>query len=262
MVPAQDFHRILCTRPVEQNTLWARKLEQLKLDCRIVQAPLLELGEVTDEAQIHAIKQRLMDLDTYACIIFVSQNAINYGFEWIEHYWPQLPYGIDWLAIGKKTGELLQHRLGGLSQVHCATQLMTSEDLLSLDVLHDIADKKVLICRGLGGRPTIAEELTQRGASVELCELYERRSPDSAQSAYINLNLNKQDILPIFSGETLDNFHQLTKDLTSTEWQDTLLIVPSERVANIAENYGFKNIVTAKNANEESMLEAINKQLL
>lgn len=250
-----ENYRILCTRPVEQNSKWAPKVAHL--GCTVVEAPLLELTAVTHADGINAIKQSIMALDDYYGIIFVSQNAIDYAFEWIEQYWPQLPYGIEWLAIGKKTGDLLQQRLGNLSQVQCATDLMTSEDLLSLDVLHDVTGKKVLICRGLGGRPTLADELSVRGASVDLCELYERQCPRDAHETYAALTFDSYDILPIFSGETLDNFFALAKKLNLPQWQSVQLITPSQRVSDIAKTYGFKHIITAANANEENMLNCI-----
>ena len=250
-----ENYRILCTRPVGQNRQWAQKVAHL--GCKVVEAPLLELTAVTHTNGINAIKQSIMALDNYYGIIFVSQNAINYAFEWIEQYWPQLPYGIKWLAIGKKTGDLLQQNLGNLSQVQCATDLMTSEDLLSLDVLHDVTGKKILICRGLGGRPTLADELSARGACVDLCELYERKCPIDAHQIYAPLAFDSCDILPIFSGETLDNFFALAKSLNLPQWQKVQLITPSQRVSDIAKAYGFKHIITAPNANEENILTCI-----
>lgn len=250
-----ENYRVLCTRPVEQNNKWAQKVA--RLGCTVVEAPLLELTAVTSTDGINAIKRSIMALDDYYGIIFVSQNAINYAFEWIEQYWPQLPYGIEWLAIGKKTGDLLQQRLGNLSQVQCATDLMTSEDLLSLDVLHDIAGKKFLICRGLGGRPTLADELSVRGASVDLCELYERQCPRDVSEIYASLAFDSHDILPIFSGETLGNFFALAKSLSLPQWHTVQLITPSQRVSDIAKTYGFKHIITAPNASEENILNCI-----
>lgn len=250
-----ENYRVLCTRPVEQNSKWAQKVAHL--GCTVVEAPLLELTAVTATDGINAIKRSIMALDDYYGIIFVSQNAINYAFEWIEQYWPQLPYGIEWLAIGKKTGDLLQQRLGHLSRVQCATDLMTSEDLLSLDVLHDITGKKILICRGLGGRPTLADELSVRGARVDLCELYERQCPRDANETYASLAFDSHDILPIFSGETLENFVTLAKSLHLPQWQTVQLITPSQRVSGIAKAYGFEHIITAPNASEENILNCI-----
>ena len=252
---SSENYRILCTRPAKQNSQWAQKVA--RLGCTVLEAPLLELTAVTSAQGINSIKQSIMALDAYYGIIFVSQNAINYAFEWIEQYWPQLPYGIEWLAIGKKTGDLLQQRLGNLSQVQCATHLMTSEDLLSLDLLQDVTGKKILICRGVGGRPTLADELSARGANIDLCELYERHCPHEANETYAPLTFDTYDILPIFSGETLDNFFTLAKKLNLSQWQIVQLITPSQRVSDIAKAYGFEHIIKASNANEESMLNCI-----
>lgn len=248
--------RILCTRPIDQNDQWAQKAQ--KLGRTVVKAPLLALSPLSQPEHIQAIKQCIMNLDRYQHVIFVSQNAVDFSFQWIEKYWPQLPSGINWLPIGKKTAFRLQSQPSLTSAIPSNQQRMTSEELLQLPSLQNIEQSRVLICRGLGGRPLMADELTSRGARVDLCELYQRDIPKEAAKLYTQLHLQPNDIVPVFSGETLTNLHTTIHD-NLNHWQDIAVIVPSRRVADQAISYGFNHVICADNASEDCMYESLER---
>lgn len=219
----------------------------------IVNIPLLTIEPVSSDNDKQAIKNQVLNLEHFAHIIFVSQNAVAHGFEWIENYWPQLPIGISFYAVGAKTAAAVQRY--NVTVTQCG-EAMNSEALLALPALQAVNDQKILIFRGKGGRPKLAVELEARGAQVRYCELYERLLPKAAMAQCRQIaQMNAQHIIPIFSGDTLSNLMQV---LPATMNKNSItLVLPAERVATLARQLGFIHIYVAKNASEAAMLHAI-----
>lgn len=216
---------------------------------------------MSDNAHKQAVKNHILELDDFSILIFVSQNAVAHGFSWIDDYWPQFPEALSCLAVGAKTEQAVRKRLEhfGLSTASqiSADSKMDSEALLAMPILADVKDKKILIFRGLGGRTKLNETLHARGAIVSHCELYERKLPPAAAEQLKQLGLNiENDIVTVFSGESLVNLHALLKNETQN-WQDLAIVVPSARVSEQAATLGFKKIAQALNATEEAMHQAL-----
>ncbi len=271
----QGLH-IVVTRPLAQAEPWAKRLVDLGANVSLI--PLLNIVPVQNDAQVQAIKNHILDFDLYSKVIFVSQNAVSYGFEWLENYWPQLPVGVSFFAVGETTATLIQAR--GVSVTDLAqTQYgaMTSETLLQSPALQQVAGEKILIMRGLGGRTHLGEALTARGAKVNYCELYERHVPVAAATQFAQVlktnalaiyalesEVLEIEALPIIvtlhSGESLENLMAILKQLIPNnpmKMQQLILLVPSERVAEQAIDAGFSTIFTADNATEASMLQRL-----
>ena len=241
------------TRPAHQNAPWQQQLAALGETTAL---PLLEIIPVSSDEATQAVKGLILDLDHFQHVLFVSQNAVKHGFEWFDQYWPQLPVGIQFYAVGSKTAEAVREHHAEV--IECG-EAMNSEALLALPSLQQVAHDKVLICRGQGGRPTLAQVLEQRGAKVSYCELYQRALPNKAKTQCAALPLDRQHIIPLFSGDTLQNLilalpSNMNKD-------DTALIVPAQRVADTAQQAGFKHVTVAANASQDAMLAATNQCL-
>lgn len=249
------MQRVWATRPVQQNAAWIETLKQQKLE--VLEAPLLAITAVGDPESIQAIKNIILDFDQFQKLIFVSQNAVNIGFDWIEDYWMQMPQGLEFFAVGKKTAKMVQARG---QEVSVAEEAMNSEELLSLPGLQDVWGQKILIFRGRGGLPKLGDELKNRGAIVRYCELYDRNIPEQAVASVKDLIHQPQctadDIVPVFSGETLQNLDRVLEQAQASH-RDWLLVVPGKRVAEMAQNLGYRRINVAANASEPAMLEAI-----
>jgi len=258
---------IVVTRPSAQAEPWAARLRDLGANTTV--ASLLEIVPVSENAQIQAIKNCILDLDVYRKAIFVSQNAVEHGFEWIDMYWPQLPVGIDFFAVGETTAKQLQDR--GVKVTDLAqsqTGAMTSETLLQSPALQQVADEKIVIFRGLGGRPHIGEVLSARGAQVSYCELYERILPSDSvrkcaaifsQSAGQSPSGDKL-VLVLHSGEALENLQRVLRELAANASEimtGVYLLVPSQRILELAEAAGFIHVCAAQNATEASMLQGL-----
>lgn len=212
---------------------------------------LLEPLESLSPAQ----RQPLLDLDIYQHVIFISANAVRFGMARIDEYWPQLPAGLNWYAIGETTAQMLRER--GLSPL-TPGQEMNTEGLLSLPQLQSVGDERVLIVKGQGGRATLRQSLEQRGARVDELACYRRCCPQLPVQELPELLRDAAiDVVLISSGEGLGNMLTLLSAEETTKFSDIGLIVPSPRVAALAQQAGFNNVVTAANASDAAMLQAL-----
>ncbi len=264
---AQDF-RVVITRPEAQAAPWAEHLQTLGFECARVN--LLDIVAVSDEQKIRAIKNKILDFDLYQKVIFVSQNAVDCGMTWLEDYWPQLPIGIDYFAVGATTAKKLADygvRVQDLAVSNSGG--MTSEDLLNAEHLQDVDGEKILIFRGCGGRGHLAEKLRERGASVDYCELYERVLPAQAPEQLLQLMTDTKAastniVMSLHSGESLQNLLTALAQLTSAQQQslstwlrNLFVLVPSQRIADTAQAAGFARIIRAENATDSAMTAAL-----
>lgn len=271
--PTLNGWRVLNTRPDAQAEKWQQALTEA--GAVTVRLPLMAIEALTDSAQIQAIKDRIMSVSDYQHAIFVSQNAAHYGLDWLDQYWPELPYELKFYAVGRATAQCLSDY--GCRVIE-AGNTMNSEALLALPSLQDLTHQKVVIFRGLGGRPLLAEQLELRGAQVDYCELYRRVFPrDGAERILSDAAWgNDNDIVAVHSGESLLNWCQLLGDMAAAKTPPTqahkasqlpynqqhlrqlTLLVPGQRVAQLAREHQFTRIVVADNASDHAMLEALN----
>lgn len=261
---------VVITRPQKQARVWAEKLQAESIGSQIIS--LMEIQSFRHDLETEetrSIKNCILDLDLFQKIIFVSQNAVEQGMEWIDAYWPQIPQGVDFFAIGETTANLL--RSYGVDVQDLAVSSngdMTSESLLQATGLQQVANEKILIVRGVGGRGHLADGLIARGAIVKYCEVYKRQIPESAQellSKWLKSCCQgaNQYLLAFHSGETLQNFQQVlteTKGIMSEVqelFDKTYALVPSKRLELAAADAGFKHCILAANATDEAMTFAV-----
>ena len=90
---------LLLTRAEPDNQRLASALAALGVSTRSL--PLLSI-----EPQPESPDQRelMLDIDRYNAVIVVSPVAARLGVERLDAYWPQMPVGIDWFAVGHGTG--------------------------------------------------------------------------------------------------------------------------------------------------------------
>ena len=241
---------VIITRPAHQS---APILHQLNtLGWRSIERPLMAIAPVADDEQAGALRQTIQNLDHYQAVVVVSMNAAEIGLQWMDNYWPQAPVGIDWIAVGPSTSDILSH--AGLT-VHCPTSGFDSEAMLTLPCLHPdtLANKKVLLWRGIGGREFLATTLRQYGATVEYAELYERQEILYTETEWQQA-LQQKPILMLSSTQALDivcaQVPNLPEHLSG-------LIVPSHRSSDDAQRRGFQRVVTAASARDDDMLTCL-----
>ena len=222
-----------------------------------VALPLLQISAIDEShPSYHQLKQHFLDLDLFQHVIFISPNAAQFGGDWIDEYWPQLPVKVNWFAIGNRTAQTLSNY--GIDAYHSPLGY-DSEALLASSALQEVAGDKILIIRGVGGRPTLGEELSARGAEVSYAEVYVRECPE-----YNNTDIDQAlspapDVILISSGEGLDNLNKLLLQtgFSADSLKECKIVVPSDRVNNKAQAMGFKQITTASGPDDQAMLDTL-----
>jgi len=252
MMPADlQGLRVLVTRPQQQAAPLCAKLAQA--GAVAVPFPTLEIVPVTEQdPDAASLRRCFLNLDQYHAVLFVSANAARLAHAWIDHYWPQLPLRVHWLAVGQATAAALT-QLG--FNASGAAGGMDSEALLASPQLQRLEHTKILICRGEGGRELLRDTLVSRGATVDYAELYRRQRPPYRAE---EIESRIYDLLPsamlVSSGEALTNLLTLTG---GRQLLNIALVVPSQRVAEQAQAAGFKTVITAANATDDAMITAL-----
>ena len=242
---------VLVTRPAGQGDVLCQGINARGFSAH--QLPLLALEPLS---QLPATERsRVLALDEFQHIIFISANAVRFGMAVIEDYWPQLPLGLNWYAVGDGTARALA-AFGVTAQTPGPD--MTSEGLLALPDLLGCGGERVLLVKGEGGRDALAGELAARGARVETLACYRRVPPALARGDFAAA-LARWDIglIMISSGEGLANMLALLSPEETSKLKDIKLLLPSARVAEAAAAAGFRQCLVAGNASDNAMLRAL-----
>ncbi|MFK7865668.1 MAG: uroporphyrinogen-III synthase [Pseudohongiellaceae bacterium] len=246
---------VLVTRPIGQQAELIAKLEAL--GAAVVSKPMLRIEGLTDAGSINSLKSKIQNLAEYDVAIFISTNAARFGGAWIDQYWPQFPQKLTVIAIGSSTARSLHEKI--LCPVVQPTKGSTSEDVLALPELSNIAGKRVVIFRGIGGRELLATELKTRGAKVDYLEVYSRHSLEvDSNDFYAELREEGVNILSANSSETATLLKNgLGKHFSGVS--EMPLLVPSARVAQQARKMGFSKAVNCEGADPDAFVAALLK---
>jgi uroporphyrinogen-III synthase len=241
---------VLVTRPAGQGDELCDAVQRAGFPA--YKLPLLRLLPLPELAPPQ--RRLLLELDHFRHIIFVSGNAVKHGMAWIGPCWPRLPANLIWYAVGAATARLLVP-FGIMAHT---PGTMTSEGLLDLPQLQQVSGQRVLIVKGEGGRTALADGLGRRGAQVDELICY-RRAPLALGPGELALKLSQWDVglVMISSGEGLANLLALLSPEETSKFNHITLLVPSERVAQIAQSAGFCRVITAENASDSAMLRAL-----
>jgi uroporphyrinogen-III synthase len=239
---------IAITRPADQ----AETLAELVRDAggTPILFPLLAIAPLNDYAAFDAIVDRLDDFDW---AFFISSNAVQHGIQRVLSR-RQLPPRLRYAAVGPATAAQLQQF--GVADVLIPADRFDSESLLNLAEMHDVAGKRCVVFRGVGGRELLADTLRQRGAQVEFAECYRRinPNPDARELTRMWQNGRLQAIV-VTSSEALRNLLEIAGD--KADWlRATPVFVNHARIAEYAREQGLQAI-TARTPGDAGMLEAL-----
>lgn len=98
---------VLTTRPGSRGAVLDAMLSEA--GCEVECLKLMALEALPLEP---AARQAIIDVDLYRGVIVISPQAAGYLADWLEEWWPQLPEGISFYAVGAATAEVLHSRLG------------------------------------------------------------------------------------------------------------------------------------------------------
>ncbi|GAA3943555.1 uroporphyrinogen-III synthase [Litoribacillus peritrichatus] len=252
--------KLLITRAEPHASALAEQLTQIGVESCSV--PVMNIEPI---ALTGVTRNQVLDLDGFSTVIVVSANAAALLAEHIDHYWPQLPVNLNWVAIGEATANKLAACLPELPREAIYIPDGTdSEALLALSVLASVETQKLLIVKGEGGRQLIQQGLAERGARVVELPLY-RRQPNLAESKALKQALSSHcDWIQVASAESflfmlemlgVKGANSNTAALPHTaKW-----LVPSLRVADvlIAHGVSSEHILCCKSASNDAIVSEV-----
>lgn len=195
--------------------------------------PALEIEAVALDELTGALTQ----LNAADIAIFISPNAAQFGMAAIH----TLPAAIQVFAVGPGTTRALQAH--GLDNI-ITPDGQDSEALLALPQLADVAGKRVVIVRGVGGRALLADTLHSRGAQVDFMECYRRVCPRTdAAPLLARWQAGGIDAVTVTSAETLHNLAVLLGESGRPLLLRTPLFAPHEKIADAARRFGIAQAI-------------------
>jgi uroporphyrinogen-III synthase len=185
-------------------------------------------------------------------IIFVSPNAVAFGLKLLAGQ------GIKQAGIGAVGASTAwQLKQVGIPVDLIPDQGYDSEGLLSLPELSQVAEQKILIVRGEGGRALLGDTLQARGAKVRYAEVYRRAKPNPGIEPLIADWDEQVQLVTATSREILQNLVEILGASGWSKLAQTPLVVVSERMEQQAQQMGFARIIRAAGADERSLMKAI-----
>jgi uroporphyrinogen-III synthase len=253
---------VLLTRPIGKSEELALNLSELNITSYI--QPLFDYQH---SAQKNDIQQAVVDADI---VIFVSVPAVNYTHACYPLTTLQNPdentsdsktAQVQFFAVGQATTLALQAL--GITKVQSPTSplLETSEGLLALPALNKVKGRKVVIFRGNGGREHIANTLTERGATLNYIESYQRIWSTIPQEAVNHWKSNKINCIVATSNDILNALVTLIDDNKGQYdpfWREQCTwLVASQRIADNAKCLGIKKIINSQGASTKQLTDKL-----
>jgi uroporphyrinogen-III synthase len=239
---------VLVTRPEQQS---APLCEQIAaLGGRPIPFPALIIKSAADP---QAMTAQLRAGGPFDIAIFVSPNAVRYGLELLDG--APLPGNPRIAAVGQGTARALE--AGGIDVGILPAKRYDSEALLAAEELQKLQGRRILIVRGNGGRALLADTLRQRGADVVLAEVYRRECPVADAGPLLQRWRDEVQVVTVTSVEILENLATLLGQQGRELLLATPLVTISERIGDRARALGYEQIIFARRAEDEAIIDAV-----
>lgn len=234
---------VLVTRPTHQAGALVQAIRAAGGEA--VEFPALAIEAVPQAALAGA----LAEVAAADIVVFISPNAAHFGLAAIG----TLAAGAAVFAVGPGTARALAEH--GVTAT--VPEGHDSEALLALPALQQVAGRRVVIVRGEGGRPLLADTLAARGAKVTYLECYRRRLPKAdAQALRARWQAGGVDAVTVTSAEALENLATLLGEAGRPLLCATPLFVPHEKIAAAARRFGVAHVI-ATAAGDAGLVEGL-----
>ena len=234
---------VVLTRPQADSERLSETLQNEGFQTRVM--PIITIEAIPTAEQAPA-----PSLSDDALCIFISANAVRFGL-------PQLGSALarnsdlTVIAVGNKTRNTLAAE-GIQAQVPVRAD---SEGLLAMPALSAPDSRDVVIVKGEGGRELLASELTGRGARVTEWACYRRCWPEVDVSGLIEISAGL--IFQVSSGEMVSRLSELLAGGGQADLFQSSIIVPSDRVARLATEIGWGQVIRAEDASDDAFIRAL-----
>jgi uroporphyrinogen-III synthase len=254
-IPALHGVGVLVTRPELQAMPLCRLLEAQ--GASTLRLPAVEIKPLGDR---RALAAQLGDLEHFDVIIFSSANAVRFGVSFLDQR-----RGLTLAALGPATARAL-NQAGYRVAIHPEDSIDT-EGLLKHPQLERVAGQRILMVKGGDGRELLRQELSQRGATVVIADVYERAPANPSASALAQVHERfaagaihvvtatslevGRNLLKLAAGERAPP--ELRNEFERVHW-----LVPSERVALGLRELGLKApLLQAPSAEDQDLVTAL-----
>ncbi|MBP6115481.1 MAG: uroporphyrinogen-III synthase [Neisseriaceae bacterium] len=237
---------VLVTRPKNQ----AAQLMRLLAEAGFLPLWASPIAIVPEAQALAALPAQLAAADV---VFFVSPSAVEMAASAIDlsRYQPQ------WVAVGQATATAL--RAEGVASVWAPEQGHDSEAVLALPLWAEWAKRphpaKILIVRGQGGRPWLAEALSAAGHDVRFAEVYQRQAQDidwqaiqaqQGPAELVAVCVTSSEIGSGLWAQMPDSLQQLFKNL--------LYLTPHERISQTLQTLGAHRVITCALGDDKMVL--------
>lgn len=201
------------------------------------------------------IDKNIQQIKQATIVIFNSPNAVYHSIEKIHRYYPQWPAMTKIAAIGEGTASAL-YDVHLTAHITPATDF-SSEALLKMPELQQVADRQIILIKGLDGNTLLANTLHQRHADVLEIQVYERLLPHYSQEKISSILAKNITAIIAASDETLINLWKLVNDEHKKILRRIPLVIVSEKMRRTAEYFGFLTTLFMPDARNETIITAL-----
>jgi uroporphyrinogen-III synthase len=227
--PLQGLH-IINTRPKHQAPAWSQPL-------RAMGATVSELPAIEIKAIKPNWESSVLPLEQFDQLIFVSANAVHFFFLALTNQ-QTLSDKTQVSAVGQQTA----YQLEKFSVNASYPTMADSEHLLAMPHFQQVKNQHILIIKGVGGRPLLAQTLRQRGAQVQQVNVYKRCCPKPMNNLDELWQDQQETIILVTSTTAIDNLFHMMPDYHPQLLQTTWL-AHSKRIATYAMEKGVKHVI-------------------
>lgn len=248
--PSLSGLRVVVTRPVKTG-------EELEVTLRAADARVLSFPAITIDPLplTQAARAVVRGAATFDYGIFISPSAIEQFFTVAG---AQQAREMRAAVVGAGSAATLQRH--GVTNILVPPVGVGAQALLDMAALQDVAQQRIAVFAGAGGRPLLVPTLRRRGAQVTRVDLYRRAPPHDKRPLTTWLTHYPQSVLLVTSCTAIEHLSMLMVDRDRQRLLHAPLVVSSQRVVKKAESLGFKRIIRAEDASDAALIAALAKQ--
>jgi uroporphyrinogen-III synthase len=219
--------------------------------------PTLEIREIADAAAVRVAIEWLVRAN-YAWTIFTSANAVDIFFRHLDRAGRDArAFACKVAAIGPGTAEALAVR--GI-RADVMPKQFVAEGLLDALANEPLAGARVLLPRSADARDVLPQGLHERGATVNVLELYRAEQPEPDPATLAMLRNGEIDIVTFASSSTVHNLvSMLGGDLNAL--RSSLIACIGPVTAAAVEEHGLRVDVVSEEHTIPALVAALREHL-
>lgn len=252
------------TRPTQRAKTLTDFLQSQGVE--VLDLPLLEL--IACELS-QTERQCLQNINTYQAVVFVSETAVSYFFDYIQTHQISLNPNLNFIAVGQKTAQFFRQcwqknysTSPNLLKPSDFNLAENNEGLLQLPIIQTLKkDSQILILKGKDGRDLLKNTLLEKGVTVDKVDFYQRIFPSTSKTIFQDFcqsdGFSSQKTVLITSLTAWQHWQALVQD--SFDIADFDYIVLQNRIAAvIKQDFKGVRLLIVDNLKPHSILQILN----